>query len=267
MQPHAPLVFQIPSFLHGTYDSVHRKALKEGRRCAGHYRTHGSFLPPGELMEVPPGEVVVTDAAVDLERERPAWRLYMVSRMKEELHKTLEGKEPFQVNDAYEESARATAWGALYFAISSGAPMDAGRVALRLEAVLRFWDLLQSARYLFSAPGAPLSLDELMMATREWAMRAWSPEEGGAVRTRLRVAAERMAHATREDCIEAILRQLPLALPFARGLKHREVLARPDFWRERLSTLDSESFARVSAAWPANLLQRAYLWDRQLGVQ
>ncbi|WP_152621827.1 hypothetical protein [Archangium violaceum] len=77
---------------------------------------------------------------------------------------------------------------------------------MRLRAVLRFRVPLQSVRYLFKHLGAAHTLDELMMAACGW-------------------AAERMAHATREDCIEAILRQKPRALSSSRSLKHRKVLA------------------------------------------
>jgi hypothetical protein len=257
----------MPSFLHGTYASVNRKAMREGRRCAEQYRKSGSFSAPGELLEVPPSEPVVLEGVVDFQREFPAWRLYMLSRVKEGLYKALDWQEPLRVSDLYEAALRETPWGALYYATSHWAPMEVGRVALRLEAVLRFWDSLHSACYLFSSPSASLSLEELMTDACGWAMTAWCPEGGGTVRMRLGVAAERMGRATKQDSIEAILRQWPRTLPSARGLAHPEALANPTLWRERLATLDPESFARISAAWPANLLQRLYLWDRQMGVQ
>ncbi|HEX8536451.1 MAG TPA: hypothetical protein VF664_03230, partial [Cystobacter sp.] len=68
------------------------------------------------------------------------------------------------------------------------------------------------------------------------------------------MAAERMARATREDCIEAIFREMPRALAHAGHLKHRKLVADPAFQRERLVTLDSWSFERVSGARTGELI-------------
>ncbi len=98
-------------------------------------------------------------------------------------------------------------------------------------------------------------------------MEAWCPEGESSVRARLERAAERMARATREDCLEAILRQMPRALAAERDLKHREVLADPSFQREHLATLDSRSFERVSGACTSDLLALLFEWDDELGLQ
>jgi hypothetical protein len=257
---------QMPSFLHGAYTSVHREALKEGRRCAEHYRKSGSFPAPREMLDVEPGEPVIAHEVVDFQREQPAWRLHMLSSVMKGLFEALDWQDSFHVGDVYEASCRETAWSSLYFAVSQVAPKSAERMALRIEAVLRSWEALQSGRYLFSTPGVPLELDGLMNAACDWVMAAWCPEGSESVRRSLEVAATRMARATREDSLEAILRQMPRVLPFARGLKHRDVLSNPDFWRQRLAALEPESFERLSGAWPALLLEELYAWDRQLAV-
>lgn len=265
LDSHPPL--EAPSFLHGAYTTVHRKAMREGQRCAKQYREKGSLPAPRELLEVPPGEVVVVDKSSDLQRERPVWRLYMLSDVREALCEALDWEDAPQLRDLYEATFRETPWGALYYAVSHIAPMDARCVALRLKAVLHFWGSLQSVRFLFNSPSIPLSLDELMVKSCDWAMEAWCPEGGESIRTCLERAADRMARATREDSIEAILRLLPRILPAARGLKHPAALADPALWRARLATLDPESFSRISAASAANLLQRLYLWDREFEGQ
>jgi hypothetical protein len=178
----------------------------------------------------------------------------------------LDWQNSFQVGDEYEAFCRETAWGALYFTLSQTAPMSAERIALRLQAVLRFWEPLQSARYLFKTLNTVLSLEELMVAACDWAMDAWSPVGATPVRTRLEAATERMARATREDCIEAILRQMPRALVHARGLKHGDVLANPALLRQHLTTLDPAAFERMSAACTSDLLEHLYDWDHQLGL-
>jgi hypothetical protein len=268
MELRQPPLLEMPSFLFGPSAVVHRKAMREGKRCAGKYRKDGSFPLPRELLEVPRGEVVIACGGVDFVRSQPAWRLHMVASVIDGLCKALEWKDMRHVCDLYESFARETVWGALYFAVSHIAPMDAARVGLRLEAMFRFWDSLQSARYLFSSPSALLSLDELMKDACDWVVTAWCPEGGESIRFCLKVAAERMARATKEDCIDAILRQLVVVLPYAlaRGLKHPDVFSSPRLWRERLATLAPDAFARISSAWPANVLERLYLWDKQLGA-
>ncbi len=267
MEPLHAATLWMPSVLCGPAHSVQRMTRAEGHRSGAHYRKTGFFPAPRQMREVLPGEVVVARGVVDFQRERPAWRLYLVSRVMEGVCEAMEWRNVFQVRDAYEAFCRETAWGALYFAISEIAPKSARCMALRLQAVLRFWEPLQSVRYLFSAPEAPLTLEEVMRASCDWAMEAWCPEGEDSVRARLEVAAERMAQATREDSIEAILREMPRALAHAHELKHLGVLADPAFVRKRLAALEPEDFERVSGACTADLLEQVYIWDRELGSQ
>jgi hypothetical protein len=266
MTPGQPASLQLPSFLHGTYSGVHQKTRKEGQLCGEQYRKNGTFPIPREMLEVPPGEVVLTLGVADFQHERSVWRLYMVSNVMDALWEALDWQNSITVRDAYEESFHDTAWGALFFAIEQMGPVSAERAASRLRAVLRFWDPLQSARYLSKDLGAAHTLEELMVAACGWAMDAWCPVGESSVRARLEAAAERMARATREDCIEAILRQLPRALSSERGLKHWQVLADPALQRERLASLDPLAFERVSAARTADLIGLLHDWDHELGM-
>lgn len=259
---------QLPSFLHGVYSSVQQKTRREGQRCSEQYRKDGTFPSPQQMLEVPPGEVVLTHGVADFQHERPAWRLYMVSDVMSRLWEALDWQDTFAVSDSYEAAFLETAWGALYFATAQMSPVSAERTAMRLQAVLRTWEPLQSVRYLFKTLGTTHTLDELMTASCGWAMDAWSPtgDSSVSVRTRLQTAVERMARATREDCIEAILRQMPRALSSERGLKHRQVLADPALQRERLAALDSEAFERVSGARTPDLIGYLHDWDHELGM-
>ena len=72
---------QLPSFLHGTFRSVKQKTRRDGSRCGEQYREERTFPVPRQMLEVSPGEVVVAHEVVDFQRERPAWRLYMVSNV------------------------------------------------------------------------------------------------------------------------------------------------------------------------------------------
>jgi hypothetical protein len=269
MTPGQTAPLQLPSFLHGTYRSVRQKVKREGLRCGEQYRKDGTFPAPRQLLEVPPGEVVLTLEVADFQRERPAWRPYMVDELLFALSKPPSGEwqDPYPVREAFEARFLDTAWGALFFAMSQSAPKSAERVARHLHAVLRFWEPLQGVRYHFMRLGEAQTLEELMVASCDWAMEAWCPEGAGTVRERLELAAERMARATREDCIEAMLREMPRALAHASKLKHRQVLADPSYQRERFATLDSFFYERVSAACTSDLIWLLNNWDHELDLQ
>jgi hypothetical protein len=254
----------MPTFLHGTVSSVQKKARAEGQRCAEQYLRDGSVPAARELLRVPSGEIVVAHELVDLQHDRPAWRLYLAGHVTDSLCEALDWKNSRHVSNLFEKTARESAWGALYFAVSQEAPRSAERMALRLEAVLRFWETLGSHLYLFSTLNAALSLEELMVTSCGWVLDAWGPKEDSELRMRMERAAERMARATRADSLEPILRQLPRALASARGLEHLEELSDPAFVRARLATLGSESFERVSGACPADLLGQLHDWDHEL---
>lgn len=262
-----PASLLLPSFLRGTYSSVRQKTRKEGQRCGEQYRKNGTFPMPREMLEISPGEVVLTLGVADFQHERPVWRLYMVSNVMEAMWEALEDQNSITVRDAYEEFFLETAWGALFFTLAQMGPVSAERAASRFRAVLRFWEPLQTARYLFMNLEAAHTLEELMVVSCNWAMDAWYPVGDVSVRARLEEAAERMAKATREDCIEAIFRQMPRALAHAGKLTHRSVVADPSFQRERLSTLDSRPFERVSGAHPGELIGLLHDWDHELGLQ
>ncbi|WPB75242.1 hypothetical protein KYC5002_40385 [Archangium violaceum] len=256
---------QLPSFLHGTYRSAQQKSRREGLRCGEQYRADGSFPNPRQMVEVSPGDVVVVHELVDFQRERPAWRLYMVSHVMVALSEPPQSSIP--VRRDYEALFRETAWGALFFATTHMGPVSAQSTAKRLQAVLRFWDPLQGARYLFKNLGTEQTLEEVMVASCDWAMDAWCPGEDAPVRERLSLAAERMARATRDDCIEAIFREMPRALAHVGKLNHWNVVADPAFQRERLATLDPRAFERVSGALTGELISLLLDWDHELGLQ
>jgi hypothetical protein len=263
---HIPLL-EMPTFLFGTFDSVLRQARAEGQKYAGQYLQDGSLPSPSEPRALPSGAAVVMHDVVDFTRPHPAWRLYMLGDAIDSLCQAFNHENSSLLRAKHEELALETAWGALYYATGRAGPYDAGCFSRRVNAVLRFWEAINSARFLFSSPSAPLTLEELMMDACGWAPRAWCPEGGPSFRSRLEVAAERMGRATKEECIEAILRQLPHTLPLARKLKHSRLLADPDYWRERLAALDPDDFSRMSAALPAELLLRLNIWDKQLEAQ
>ena len=257
---------QLPAFLHGPLTAIENAAKAEGRRCAEQYQVSGTISPPMAMRAVAPNDLVFTHTVADLHDEHPAWRLYMASEVVMSLCDTMSDR---HLGEIYEAAFRQTAWGALYFALSGSAPESAARTARRLQAVLGFWDSLQHGRYIHQRLNTFLTLEELLASACGWAMDAWCPEGAGSTHSRIKVASERMAQASKADCVEAILRQLPHIFPFADGKKltHPEVVTNPTAWREHLMTLDNVAFERISGVRPAEVLRSLYQWDRQLGAR
>jgi hypothetical protein len=74
-----------------------------------------------------------------------------------------------------------------------------------------------------------------------------------------------MSRATREDCLEAVLRVIPVLVEVDTEFKHREVLSDPGFLHERLSALSPKDFEDFSSAYKYTVTLQLAAWDRQLG--
>ncbi len=91
------------------------------------------------------------------------------------------------------------------------------------------------------------------------------PGGPASVREHLALTVERMARASREECLEAVLRVMPVVVETDPKLKHREELKDPDFLRERLSALPPKKFEDISSACKYAVNGQLYAWDRELG--
>ena len=137
-------------------------------------------------------------------------------------------------------------------------------MASRLASVLRFWEVLQGPRYAFW-PGRKDTLEALMEDIYRKTLEAWCPGGPASVREHLALTVERMARANREECLEAVLRMIPVLVEVDTDLKHREVLGDLDFLRERLAMLPPKDFEDFSSAYKYTVAVQLAAWDRELG--
>ena len=93
----------------------------------------------------------------------------------------------------------------------------------------------------------------------------WCPGGPASIREHLAQTVERMARATREECLEAVLRVIPVLVEGDTDLNHHEVLSDPDFLRERLSALPPKRFESLSSADKYAVAVQLSAWDRELG--
>ena len=167
------------------------------------------------------------------------------------------------MRDTFESFCLSTPWGTLDYTVSPSPPRSVERVANRLASVLRFWEVLQGPRYAFW-PGRTYTLEELMEDIYRKTLEAWCPGGPPSVREHLALTVERMARATREECLEAVLRVMPSVVEMDTDLKHREELRDPGFLRERLSALPPKKFEELSSAYSYALSIQLWDWNRVL---
>lgn len=267
MHPAPPPVLRFLDLLHGTYMAVARKTKKEGRRCARYYHSQGTYPEPPPLREVQPGDVVMLHSVADFFHHKPAWRLYFFLNISiSDYDATLEPCNWYQFYDAFERAHLDTPWGALFHAVHPRAPASARVMSARLSAVLRFWDSLSVPRYQHKTFNRFYTLEELITDIYGRTLNAWCPKAPPTVRAHLQATVERMSQATREDCLQTILRVMPSILTGPYKLDHREELGDPALQIERLSALTPEEFERISSAYSSPVYAQMRRWDEELGL-
>jgi hypothetical protein len=138
-------------------------------------------------------------------------------------------------------------------------------MANRRASVLRFWNVLQGPRYAFWSFEQKYTLEELMDDIYRKTLEAWCPGGLASVREHMALTVGRMSRATREDCMEALLRVIPALVEVDTEFKHREVLSDLGFLRERLAALPLKDFEDVSSAYTYTVTMQLADWDRALG--
>jgi hypothetical protein len=266
MAPEQSTVLEFPAWLHGTIAAIRRKARAEGRWWAREYRETGAFPLPRQMRQVPPGEVLVMHSGAEgFDGSHPRWRMHMFGDVFMDLNGGVPKEERQRMREAFESFCLSTPWGALYHAVPPPPPLSAERMANRLASLLRFWDVLQGPRYAFWSFEQKYTLEELLEDGYRKTLEAWCPGGPASIREHLTLTVERMARATREECMEAVLRAMPVVVEMDADLKHREVLSDPEFLRERLRALPPEDFEDISSAYKYAVSGQLWAWNRELG--
>jgi hypothetical protein len=260
---HSP-VLEFPAWLYGTKAAIRRKARDEGHWWAREYLKAGAFPQPRQMRQVLPGEVLVMHSGADFDTGDPRWRMHMFGDVFMGLDEGVPEEERPRMMEAFESFCLSTPWGALYRAVFPPRPRSAERVANRLAVLLRFWEVLQGPRYAFWSFDQKYTLEELMDDLYRKTLEAWCPGGPASVREHLALTVERMSRATREECMEAVLRVMPVVVEMDADLKHREALRDPDFLRERLRALPPERFEDVSSAYRYAVSGPLWAWYREL---
>jgi hypothetical protein len=257
-------VLEFPAMLHGSTAAILRKVRAEGQWWARKYLETGVFPQPRRMRQVAPGEVLVMHSGAIFDWGPPRWRMDLFVEVFMVLDEGVPEKERQRTEEAFESFCLSTPWGALYHAVALPPPCSAGRMASRLASVLRFWDVLQGPRYAFWSFDQEYTLEELLEDIYREPLAAWCPGGPASVRERMALMVERMARATREECLEAVLRVMPAVVEMDIDLRHCEVLRDPVFLRERLRALPPETFEEFSSANRYAVSGPLWDWYREL---
>jgi hypothetical protein len=260
---HSP-VLEFPAMLHGSIPTIIRKVRAEAQWWAREYLATGAFPPPRRMRQVQPGEVLVMHSGADFDMPPPRWRMYMLISAFTRLDECVPKEARQRMEEALEAFCLNTPWGALYHAVALPPPCSAGRMAKQLASVLGFWEVLQGPRYAFWSFNQEYTLEELLEDIYREPLAAWCPGGAASVREHMALMVERMARATREECLEAVLRVMPAVVEMDKDLKHCEVLKDPVFLRERLRALPPEKFEEFSSANRYAVSGPLWDWYREL---
>ncbi len=251
--------------LHGFTEDVIHEVEAQSQRWAWEYRETGAFTQPTRMRQVAPGEIMeLTSGSLFDVIPRARWRIQIFADTLWGLIQGVPQEQDERMEAVFESFCLNTPWGALHQAVNPTSPRSAERMARRFTALMRFWDVLQGPRYAYSADDTLHTLDSLMARIYHETMEAWCPGGPASVREHLALTVERMTHATREDCLQAILRVIPFVVRTNTDLKHPEVLVDPGFLRESLASLGPKDWEDASSADVYAVNGLLYDWDRAL---
>jgi hypothetical protein len=258
-------VLEFPAWLHGTIPAILRKVRAEGKWWAREYLETGAFPLPRQMRQVQPGEVLVMHAAAEFGAPHACWRMHMFMGVSTELYFCVPEEARQRTDEAFESFCLSTPWGALCYAVPPLPPWGAERIANQLAALLRFWEVLQGPRYAFWGFNDNYTLEQLVDDVWRITLEAWCPGGPASVREHLALTVERMARATREECLEAVLRAMPAVVETDTDLKHCDLLRDPGFLRECLSALPPKKFEEISSASQYAVCGQLLDWLKELG--
>lgn len=231
-----PNVLLFPAFLYGPHGECRRKMKAEAKKWTKRYAKDGTFPEP-TMIPVPPGSLMYCSAfevgsmRFGASAQEPHWFFYLVDNMRMEVD--TESPAAFKVFELrYEEFVCRYPWGALSVTLRRR-NNSRTQVTQRLEAILSFWEQLDTLRYYQWRREYDLS--NLMLYFNEGTLRMWVDVLRGSANDVLRTAIERMRNASEDEIRERILRRLHEVADAEPELKHRDWLKSPGVFEAGLA--------------------------------
>jgi hypothetical protein len=226
----------VPAFVYGEHAQCRRKMKAEAKKWAKRFE-EGRDFPEPKMIEVPPGSILICDSgdarmiAFGASSRKPCWFFYLVDEMHMEANPgTPEARKLFQPK--FEAFACRYPWGALSLAISAGGSLTIPIVVQRLEAVLSFWEQLDTVRYLRFQK---YTLNELMLYFYYGVLNMWIGGPRKSMRDSLRAAIDQMRNASEDEIQTRMMRYFHWLIDNYPKLQHREWLKTPGLLERELA--------------------------------
>ncbi len=235
-----------PAFMYGDRTTCRRKMKAEAKKWAKCY-LEGRDFPAPKLIAVPPGTVVftgehmahmvaqgysfsfspqvniVTIAANPRQEGRHIqWRPYLLDMLQAETEwaAKLSLGERFAFRCAFISYVCRSAWGAIGAASISCLLNSVELTVPRIEGVLRFWDVLDTLKYIDSDE-RPLSLAQFMIENFGGQPAMWVDQPTGNIRTDLQTAIDQMRNASADEVHARLIKRLREFVDIDKHLNHR----------------------------------------------
>jgi hypothetical protein len=253
-----PLLF--PEFLYGELSPTQRKMKAEAKKWGKRYAKSGDFPEP-KLMPVPPGSVVIWErmalefmkggmstendpewakVCMRAGRHVPRWHLHHLDSFWCEIP-TVEDRNEIRwpMVKAYEAFVQGYPWGALVIAVTRPLANPIPVAIRRIEALLSFWEPLDTIRYV-SYDLYPVSLTDFVMRHYRELVVMWVDRPTGDAKTDLRAAFANMPKASEDEIRARALRCARWFIETWPHLKHRQWLKTPGLLERELERLRIE---------------------------
>jgi hypothetical protein len=262
-----PLLF--PEFLYGELSPTQRKMKAEAKKWGKRYEKSSDFPEP-KLMPVPPGSIVFwnryalefrkTGMSTENDPEWakvwsaagphvPRWHLHHLDSFWCAIPLEDGSSEGARaLLDAYEAFVQRYAWGALVIAMTQPLDNPIPVAIRRIEALLSFWEPLDTIRYV-DVDFYPVSLTDFVMRDYREMVVMWVDRPTGDLRVDLRTVIDNMPKASEDEIRSRALRSARWVIETWPYLKHRQWLKTPGLLErelERLRLEESDVYAKLA---------------------
>jgi hypothetical protein len=232
----------------------------EAKKWGKQYAKSGDFPEP-KLIPVPPGSIVFWERmalmlmptwmttkydpewAVVCSRAGPyvsRWHLHHLRFLWSEIPTVEENPRMYRaLFQVYEPHVRRYPWGALLLAIERPFKNPIPVVSRRLDALLSFWEPLDTIRYV-SDDFYPVSLADFVSHAYRDTLAMWVDRPTRDVKADLRTVINKIHRASADEIHKRLLRSARLFVETAPHLNHRQWLKTPGLLERELERLRIE---------------------------
>jgi hypothetical protein len=251
-----------PSFLHGELSAVKKNVAQAARSWGRSYTKDATFpVPRTEL--VAPGTVALTSVATDLRPIVTQWRLYFLRMLASGICEELQWRDYKAVMAAFETFALGYPWGALDAAVEHVVPNSIPVVERRIEAVLSFWDSLDTIRYL-DRTLQPVTLGDLMMTHYHPLLDAWLDARTGDIRVDLQRAVDAMSQASPAVARDKVIDAMMDLAASDRSIQHLDRFQDRNWLAREVDMLDPDEFSGLTGGHSADIRETLYGIDASI---